>query len=132
MPIPEPGARPLAVLLVDDDENTREVYAEYCRCVGVLARTAADGDEALASVRADRPDVIVLDYAMPGKNGIDVLNLLRDDRALAAIPVIILSGRDRDLQSVHGAPWLRKPLDPSELLEHIRQVLVHSEVSPRV
>jgi uncharacterized membrane protein YcaP (DUF421 family)/CheY-like chemotaxis protein len=122
MPLLKSPTQTLAVLFVDDDENTCEAYAELCRTAGLGARTAHSAEAALAAVRADPPDVIVLDYAMPGMNGIELLNVLRKDPGLRRIPVIMLSGQDRDLRSVHGAPWLRKPVDPPALLEHIRRV----------
>lgn len=126
MPITESPTRTLRVLLVDDDEPTREGYAEYCRCEGLDACTAASGEAALALIRSNPPDVVVLDYSMPGMNGIDLLNLLREDPELPSVPVLILSGRDRDLQSVHGAPWLRKPVEPPQLVDHIRRIVVEA------
>jgi DNA-binding response OmpR family regulator len=122
MPRPQSLTRTLTVLLVDDDENTCEAYALWCRAAGLGARTAPTAEAALAAVRADPPDVIVLDYAMPGMNGIDLLNLLRESPDLCTIPVIMMSGTDRGLRSVHGAPWLRKPVDPAALVDHIRRI----------
>ena len=88
----------------------------------MVARVAESADAALEQLRREpRPDVIVCDYSMPGKSGIDLLNALRENPSTRQIPVIIVSGRDRELQSVHGAPWLRKPVPPDELIAHIRR-----------
>jgi CheY-like chemotaxis protein len=113
--------RALRVLLVDDDEQAREGYKACCELAGFEAETAADAESAIARIRGRRPDVIVMDYSMPGMNGIELLNVIRENPALRRIPVIMVSGRDRDLQSVHGAPWLRKPVLPEALIEHIRR-----------
>jgi len=130
MSTPPAPAKTLALLLVDDDESLREAFALYYRALGLEVRTADCAEVALAAVRAAPPDVIVTDYAMPGMNGIDLLNALREDPDLPAIPCILLSGRDRDLRSVHGAPWLRKPIEPPALLDHIYSLLKDASSNP--
>src|SRR5688572_29236838 len=119
----EPSSRAPRVLLVDDDELGAEAYATYCTSEGLDTRTAANATDALQQLRDELADVVVLDVTMPGMNGIDLLNLLREDPETRHIPVIILSGTSRDLQSIHGAPWLRKPVPPPALLEQIRKMV---------
>jgi len=122
MPNIEPSSKTVRVLLVDDDQDICNSYEAFCTSAGFAVNTAASAEAALESLRGEPPpDVIVLDYAMPGKSGIDLLNQLREDPATRQIPVLIVSGRDLDLKSVHGAPWLRKPVPPEELMAHIRR-----------
>jgi two-component system, OmpR family, phosphate regulon response regulator PhoB len=111
----------LRILIVDDDDDVCRSYEACFEAAGFAAASATSADAALDRLRREaRPDVIVLDYAMPGKTGIDLLNVLRDDPKTRSIPVLMVSGKDRDLQSVHGTPWLRKPVAPEELIAHIR------------
>jgi CheY-like chemotaxis protein len=118
--------RPIRVLLVDDDESSTEALASYCRGEGLEAEVAPTAESGLELIRSCPPDVVVLDYSMPGMSGIDLLNVLREDPRLRAIPVIMVSGRDRDLRSVHGAPWLRKPVPPPELIDHVRRAVAEA------
>jgi len=81
------------VLVVDDDEDTREVVAEILRDEGFRVRTACDGSEALElAARLPHPVAILLDLVMPGMGGREVLRRLRSQPDLANIPVCIVSG----------------------------------------
>ncbi|MEO6857372.1 MAG: response regulator, partial [Solirubrobacteraceae bacterium] len=64
-----------SVLVVDDEPTITEVLARYLERAGYRARTAADGAQALASVAADRPDLVVLDLMLPRVNGLEVMRL---------------------------------------------------------
>ena len=80
-----------AILVVEDDQDTREGLAEVLAVAGYLVRTAANGKIALEQARENRPDLIVLDLAMPVMNGWQFLEVQRRDPRLAAIPVIVAS-----------------------------------------
>jgi CheY-like chemotaxis protein len=79
------------ILVVDDYQDTREMYGEYLRFVGYDTTTAADGEAALSCAKSKTCDLIVLDIAMPKLDGLAVLRELRADPVTKEIPVIILS-----------------------------------------
>ncbi len=116
------------VLIVDDYEDAREMYAEYLRLVRYDVSTAADGGAALRCAAQHECDLIVLDLAMPKIDGLTVLRSLRRDPSLKTVPVIILSAsvdahvRIQSLEA--GADlFLEKPCSPDELERAVRGLL---------
>jgi CheY-like chemotaxis protein len=101
------------------------MYALYFSQVGVQIVTANDGQAALAAVKEQRPDIVVLDLAMPGLSGWDVLRLLRSDLETRDIPVLVLSGqRAREDALRSGADgYCEKPCLPDRLFGEIIRVL---------
>jgi len=79
------------VVVADDDRMFRKAAETTLRRQGYAVTTASDGEEALQLIRAERPDLIVLDLIMPKIQGFDVLQVLKQDSVTAAIPVIVLS-----------------------------------------
>ena len=116
------------VLIVEDNEQIRELVGIYVKQAGHAVAMAADGNEALAAV-AERgaPDVAVLDVAMPGMNGLELLSALRELPGLAELPAIFLSARvrpeDIDAGTRMGAAYLTKPFVGSALVGMIDKVL---------
>ncbi len=112
------------ILVVDDEDDVRDYFADILRDAGFNVETAADGDEALQKVRENKPDFISLDLVMPRKSGIKFLYELRHKRAWVNIPVVIVTahahdklGR-KDLQNIledksFSGPkfYLEKPID---------------------
>ena len=92
------------VLLIDDDEDTRGGVAELIRMDGCEVVEAADGAEALATLRAGcRPCVMLLDLNMPGMSGWEFREQQRRDRRIAQVPVVVLSGHcDLEQQALLG------------------------------
>src|SRR5262245_36945321 len=84
--------RPVAVLLVDRDDDTLEMYTEFLRRAGWDVDEARDGREALAKAIATRSDVIVTATRLSGISGLDLCKILKRDPATAAIPVIFVTG----------------------------------------
>lgn len=127
---PTPPARVSAdfdftVLIVDDTEDVRDGYCLYFEHCGARARTAADGQEALAAVMAEPPDIIILDLAMPKVTGWEVLARLKADPGTRSIPVIVVSGqmaRDSALRAGADA-YCSKPCTPDALLREIQRLL---------
>jgi PAS domain S-box-containing protein len=86
------GAGPHAeVLVVDDDPDARRITAGVLRAVGASVREAADGEAALDAMRANRPDVAVIDLLMPVLDGFGVLAAMRADPRLRTVPVVVLT-----------------------------------------
>ncbi|MDX2438705.1 MAG: response regulator [Acidobacteriota bacterium] len=113
------------VLVVDDEEDVREYLEAVLEDAGFVVETAVDGEDALAKVRANPPDLVSLDLVMPKKSGIKFLYEIKHRKELAKIPVIIVTahahddlGKDdlKDALSGKGlvAPggYLEKPVQP--------------------
>ena len=115
----------VSVLIVDDVEDTRELYERYFQFRGARVTTAADGEAALLVVGSQRPDVIVLDLAMPRMTGWEVIQRLKGDAQTRVIPIVVLSGQDaRESALEAGADsYLEKPCLPDELLAEVLRVL---------
>jgi methylenetetrahydrofolate reductase (NADPH) len=121
------------VLLVDDDPDLIAPMQVVFEAEGFLVDTAADGVIALEKVKANRPDLIVLDLLMPRKDGFAVCSELKADPLYAEIPVIILtsvkqSAAQRRYELEKGlaldvADYAEKPVDPLELVNRVKKVL---------
>ncbi len=116
---------PMRVLIADDEMLNRRILRAILRKDGVASLEAADGDEALALVRGERPDLVLLDVMMPGKDGYAVCTELKSDPALADIPVIFISSRDNTEDRVRGLKlgandYVSKPFDAEEVLVRVR------------
>ncbi len=113
------------ILVVDDEPKIADLARDYLEHAGFAVRTASDGNAALASVRRDRPDLVVLDLGLPGLDGLDVTRAIRRDSNL---PVIMLTARDDELDKLLGLElgaddYLTKPFSPRELVARVRAVL---------
>ena len=107
------------VLLVDDEEEFVSTLAERLNLRGIQTRIATTGEDALRVVRADPPQIIVLDVMMPGMSGLEVLQRLRAD--FPQIPVILLSGIGSTQDTEEGMrlgaiDFLMKPLQIEQLI----------------
>jgi len=115
------------VLVVDDDEDIRVLVATRLEAAGYRTDTVADGPTALRSIRDDRPDVVILDVMMPGMSGFEVCREIREDPAVADLPVIMLTARDdgaaKLLGRVRGADrYISKPFEAPQLLSAVDEL----------
>ncbi len=85
---------PVKVLLIEDDVRVRELYELVLKMDEYQVVTAETGEDGLAKAKAENPDLIFLDIRLPGMNGLEVLESLRQDEKTAEIPVVILSNLD--------------------------------------
>jgi CheY-like chemotaxis protein len=122
------------VLIADDTQDSRELYGLYLSHAGYTVELAADGLSAVASAIAFRPDVIVMDLAMPGLDGIAATRHLKADARTRRIPVILLTGYP--FQAIQRGAleqgvdrFLTKPCLPEDLEETIRSLLSGSDAS---
>ena len=106
------------VLVVDDDEDLREMMATLLRDVGYSVDTAEDGAQALAQMRECRPCVVLLDLMMPNVDGWQVMQEMASDPELARVPVCIVSAQSKSAP-VHAARVLPKPVTRDALLHAI-------------
>jgi len=119
------GAASFHALVIDDAEDARYIYQHYFEFCGLRVTTASDGAAALVAVARERPDVIVLDLAMPKITGWEVLERLRSEPGTRAIPVVVVSGQqERTSAIVAGADaYCEKPCLPDQVLSEARRVL---------
>lgn len=123
-----PADEPACVLIVDDERHNRELLEIMLKPEGFLLLTAASGEEALAMIARQPPDLILLDVMMPGMSGFDVAAKVKSDPATKNIPVIMLTALDdrnaRMLGLNAGAEdFLTKPVDRPELSVRVRNLL---------
>lgn len=117
---------PKQILVVEDDRSLRLVLGELLEAEGYSVQVVANGQEAMAHLRAarrgDLPDLIVLDLMLPRMSGWDLRALLQEDPALAAIPVLAVSGIGPELASIAADGHLEKPLDLFSFLAAVRRL----------
>ncbi len=122
---PSGGAeRPARVLVVDDNADMRE-YLTRMLAPHWTVETAVDGEAALASIRARRPDVVLTDVMMPNLDGFGLVARLRADEATADLPVIVLSARAGEESRIEGLQvgaddYLVKPFSARELIARVQ------------
>ena len=131
---PRPVERAPRILVVDDDPNIRELLSQELGETGYRVQLAPNGREALAAIRRERPDLVVLDVMMPEMNGFDVAAVLKNDPATADIPILILSiVQDRDRGYRLGVDrYLTKPIDTDLLFREIGALLEQGKSRKRV
>ncbi len=120
------------ILVVDDDAEIRSLVAEYLGSQGYRVSTARDGVQMRSAIKADSPDLVVLDLMLPGEDG---LSLCRDLRARSSLPVIMLTARRDEIDRIIGIEmgaddYLGKPFNPRELLARIKSVLRRTRALP--
>jgi len=121
----------ITILIADDDRKIIDMLRRTLAYEGYKVVTAADGNEALAQANAQRPDLIVLDWLMPGLNGIEVARQIRAEKS---VPILMLTARDAIEDRVEGLDsgaddYLVKPFAPAELLARIRALLRRAEAT---
>jgi CheY-like chemotaxis protein/anti-sigma regulatory factor (Ser/Thr protein kinase) len=131
---PRTADRQPRIMVVDDEANIRELLTQEFTEAGYQVTTASNGREALARVRADRPDLIVLDVMMPEMNGFDVAAVLKNDPATMDIPIIILSiVQDRERGFRIGVDrYLTKPINTDLLFNDVGALLEQKKSHRRV
>ena len=112
------------VLLVDDYEDAREMYAEFLKTSGYRVVEARDGAEALEQADALVPDLILMDFALPVIDGREATRRLKASPKTAGIKVAILSGMPPEVVRAAGADaCVTKPCSPELLLAEIKRLL---------
>ena len=116
------------VLIADDEPNILVTLEFLMQREGHRVLLARDGDEALAQLRAHRPDLVLLDVMMPGKTGFEVCQALRADEALAHTKVLMLTAKGRDTDVAQGLgvgadAYVTKPFSTRELAARVRELL---------
>ena len=116
------------ILIVDDSRNIRKLLSVVLKNGKHVIIESGDGNEALEKARKERPDLILLDVIIPGKDGITVCREIKSDKRTRDIPVIVItsdtSGETRQKAiSVGAAAFITKPFEPKEIREAVKKHL---------
>lgn len=115
------------ILVVDDSRTELHHLAELLRRQGFEVATADNGDQALLSLAENRPDLLLLDVVMPGKNGFQLTRTITRDPQFAGLPIILCSSKNQETDRLWGMrqgakEYVTKPVKPEELLAKIRSI----------
>jgi two-component system alkaline phosphatase synthesis response regulator PhoP len=113
------------ILVVDDDREVVRLMRAYLEQAAYEVLVAYDGETAVQILRRDRPDLVLLDLMLPGRDGLDITRLVRSDPALAQIPIIMLTARIEDTDKIVGLEmgaddYVTKPYNPREVVARVR------------
>ena len=114
------------ILIADDNDDNRELYAGYLRANGFRVVKARDGAEAIAIARSQRPAVVVLDLHMPRVDGLRATRVIRRDAATRTTPILVVTAddtREQDALDAGADAVCLKPYTPDALLNHIEEML---------
>ncbi len=116
------------VLIVEDDEDIRELVSYHLLKEGYQVASVASGEEALNSVEAQTPDLILLDVMLPGMDGLTVCQRLRSSPMTADVAIMMLTAKSEEADIIRGlnigaTDYVTKPFSPKVLLARVRAVL---------
>jgi len=118
---------PFTILVIDDDEPFLEIVGEVLGRAGYTVLTAASGQDGLARARADHPDLILVDYHMPGMTGLMVVQQLQAAEATQRIPVVSLTAgtaeQANELSRAGCIGFIPKPFVAEEFLRLVAEIL---------
>jgi len=112
------------ILIVDDSPTERYYLTDILVKHGFTVSTAENGEEALLKIKAEKPELILMDVVMPGANGFQITRSIARDPELASVPIIICSSKNQETDRIWGLrqgarDYLVKPVDPQQLLAKI-------------
>src|SRR5215207_1368076 len=119
---------PKTVLIVEDEEDAAELFAEMMRVSGFRVLKTSNSAPAIGTMTSEKPDVIILDIMMPEISGLDILRQMRRDPELASIPVVVVSAKSMPADIKNGmeagaSTYLTKPVGFLELKEAVERAL---------
>jgi DNA-binding response OmpR family regulator len=122
------------IVVVEDDPNISDLVDLYLRRDGYRVIQAPDGETGLAAIGRERPRLVILDVGLPG--GVDGLEVCRRLRASSAVPVLMLTARDGEIDRVLGLElgaddYVTKPFSPRELVARVKAILRRADGPPK-
>lgn len=123
------------ILVVDDDRKIVRLVQSYLEQAGMQVLTAYDGETAMHALRRERPDLVVLDLMLPGRDGLSITRWVREDEYLRATPILMLTARVEDEDKLKGFSigaddYLTKPFNPAEVVVRVQAILRRSLGAP--
>lgn len=112
------------ILIVDDSPTERYFLTDILVKKGFSVSTAENGEEALLKIKADKPQLILMDIVMPGQNGFQITRAITRDPETQDVPIIICTSKGQETDRIWGLrqgarDYIVKPVDPAELLSKI-------------
>ncbi|MCB0367252.1 MAG: response regulator transcription factor [Bdellovibrionaceae bacterium] len=116
------------ILVVDDEKDVRDYLISVLSDESFEVRGVEDGDDIISVLSGFAPNIILLDYSLPGKSGVEIIRVVRENRNFSDIPIIMVTGLDGEEEKVAalelGADdYVVKPFSPKELSARVRAVL---------
>ncbi|MFC1621690.1 response regulator transcription factor [Candidatus Omnitrophota bacterium] len=116
------------ILIVDDEDDLRNMLKFRLEATGYTVLEASDGQEGLDMARAQKPDMIILDLMLPKMDGFKVCRMLKFDKIYKNIPVVMLTAKVQEKDKMIGQEmgadaYLTKPFEPNELVVKIKELL---------
>ncbi len=116
------------ILVIEDEKDIRELIRFNLEQEGFAVVVAADGEQAFAAIRRERPALVLLDLMLPGVSGLEVCRRLREQEATARLPIVMVTAKAAEADRIVGLElgaddYVTKPFSPRELLARIRAVL---------
>lgn len=116
------------VLVVEDDQDIADLVAHHLHRAGYVTTHLATGDTVLTTLRADPPDLLVLDLMLPGQNGLEICRAIRTEPKLAGLPIIMLTAKSEEADRIVGLElgaddYVTKPFSAKELVARVGAVL---------
>lgn len=116
------------IVLAEDEPQIARLIEFKLKKEGYSVTWKENGEEALKAIKADKPDLILLDIMMPVMDGYEVLRRLKEDENLKSIPVVMLTARAQEKDVVKGInmgaeDYITKPFHPAELLARVKRIL---------
>jgi two-component system, OmpR family, response regulator BaeR len=128
----ENTAGPLArILVVEDEPKLAALVGDYLQASGYAWHWVADGREAIPAIRAQQPDLVVLDLMLPGRDGLDIC---RELRSFSDVPIVMLTARVEEIDRLLGLElgaddYICKPFSPREVVARIKAILRRARIS---
>lgn len=121
------------ILIVDDDRDIVRLVRSYLEKAGYQTLSAYDGETALRLLKAEHPQLVILDLMLPDKDGWQVASLVRSDPRIAATPIIMLTARVEDNDKIAGLEigaddYVTKPFNPRELVARVKAQLRRTQL----
>lgn len=118
----------VSILIIDDEEDIRDILKYNLEKEGFLVETATNGEEGLQKIKTKLPDLVLLDVMMPGMDGIEVCDLIRNTPGCEQLVICLLTARNEDYSQIAGLDsgaddYVSKPIKPKVLISRINALM---------